>query len=79
MSGPRTPQTYKYTVGQIVPEDDFRTPGRVIPSQRVPFTTDDGITGSVLVPDTQINDVGAVQVLIEGQINALRAIKMLGA
>jgi hypothetical protein len=69
----------KYTIGAITPEDDFRTPGQIIPSQRVHFTTYDGLTGSVLVPDSQINDVAAVQTKVEGQIMALRSIKALGS
>ena len=78
MSSPRQRPKLNYKVSSIVPEDDFSTAGQIVPSQRVHFTTDRGVVGSVLVPNSQINQVAHVQALVEGQINALHSVLDLG-
>lgn len=79
MSNPHPRSMPKYTVTSIVPETDFPASGQVTPSQRVSFTADNGVTGSVLVPDTVINDISAVQTLIDAKVVALSAILNLGS
>lgn len=67
-----------YTITSIVPENDFNPAAGTVPSHRVSFTTADNISSSVLVPNTQIADLGAVKAAVEGMIMALAAIKRLG-
>jgi hypothetical protein len=79
MSAPQRRPVPKYTVTSVVPETEFSPNGQTVPSQRVSFTTESGITGFVLVPDTQINDIAATRALVEGRIMALSDIMNLGS
>jgi hypothetical protein len=78
MSGPNTPKTPVYTVTAISPEADVTPVGGVVPSQRVSFTTATGVSNSILIPDTVINDVAEVQARVEAKIRQLQAIMNLG-
>ena len=78
MSGPNATPVPEYDVGPILPEDDLSVPGRSIPSHRFYFTTRTGITGSVLIPNTQMNDVEIGRGAIEAQIRLLQTYMHLG-
>jgi hypothetical protein len=68
----------KYSITSIIPEADTNNPARIVPSHRVSFTADNGVSSSVLVPDTDIDNLGAVQSKVEAMITALSAIMRLG-
>lgn len=78
MSVPRPASVPKYDITSIVPETDFNPQTGSVPSHRFSFTTQDGISSSVLVPDSVVNDVAAGRQLIEARIVALTAYKALG-
>jgi len=78
LTGQSTPPTPKYSITSISPETDLTPAGLAVPSQRVSFTTATGISNSVLIPDTVINDVTEVQSRVEAKIRQLQAILDLG-
>jgi hypothetical protein len=78
MSAPNIPPTPAYKITSITPEDDVTPAGGVIHSQRVAFTTKTGISNSILIPDTVINDVPEAQGRVEAKIRQLQAIMDLG-
>jgi hypothetical protein len=67
-----------YTVESITPEDDISTPGQVVPSHRVRFTADNGVSSSILIPNTRLPDVAAGQAEIEAKIALLTQYLNLG-
>jgi hypothetical protein len=79
MSGPNIPNAPAYRITSITPEDDVTPAGGVIHSQRVSFTTKTGISNSLLIPDTVINDVAEVQGRVEAKIRQLQAVMNLGS
>lgn len=79
MTAPNPLPLPPYKITGIIPFTDFDPLGGTVPSQRVSFTADNGISSSVLVPDAQIGDLDKVRTLVEGKLAQLTNIMSLGS